>query len=230
MEFPKLAGVFENLGLDLAQRKIRQGWLAVWMVAVIHLVGAGLLTFGKDGFYELALFFTPVNLCLTAWVAFYFQEVKTVGFYKFLAVGFGLGTAIELVGVQTGWPFGEYTYGPVLGPKWMGTPLVIGVNWLLVTYGVGCFLQEIKVPIWTKVVVGTGILVFMDYFMEPVAMKHNFWNWASGSIPNANYAGWAGTAFVLLSLFYYLPFPKTNPVASRIWIVQFWFFVVQNLF
>ena len=41
---------------------------------------------------------------------------------------------IEVAGVKTGQVFGNYAYGNSLGIKLLNTPLIIGLNWLLLTY------------------------------------------------------------------------------------------------
>jgi len=46
-----------------------------------------------------------------------------------IAVTTGGGLAVEAVGVATGFPFGAYSYGALLGPKVLGVPLVIPLAW-----------------------------------------------------------------------------------------------------
>ena len=43
--------------------------------------------------------------------------------------------AVEVIGVQTGFPFGDYQYGTRLGTTLYDTPPMIGVLWLLTLMG-----------------------------------------------------------------------------------------------
>ena len=44
------------------------------------------------------------------------------------------GFLIEALGVNTGIIFGHYSYGKGLGLKIFNTPVIIGINWLFLSY------------------------------------------------------------------------------------------------
>jgi len=73
------------------------------------------------------------------------------------------------------------------------------------------------------------VLVIFDYFMEPVAIKHDFWSWQDGNIPYQNYVGWFATSFLICFLFQFTVWPKRNRVAGVVFLIQFAFFLVQNI-
>ena len=214
----------------MPEPKLKYASLSVAVVAVLHFAGAILLMFSNGKVYEATTLLTPVNLLLTSALVFYFQKDVSRGFLQFLSIGFLTGLGVEMLGVNTGLIFGQYTYGPVLGPQIWNTPLLIGLNWVLISYCIGCMVQNFSLPKWPKVFAGVSLLVLLDYFMEPVAMKHNFWSWSNGSIPNQNYLGWACCGFILMLLFFQLPFEKKNSVAVKVGLIQFGFFFIQNLF
>lgn len=203
---------------------------AIGITGLFHLTGAVLLMLSKGSIYDFTLILIPINLLITAAIAFRFQAGYTTGFLTFVCIGFLLGLIIELVGVQTGWPFGSYVYGSALGFKIWDTPVLIGLNWILITYCVGCLLHPLKTHLAVKILTGSILLIILDYFMEPVAMKNDFWSWHNGTIPNQNYLGWAGVSCLMLGLFHLLPFNKNNKVAAGIFLLQFSFFIIQNLF
>ena len=57
-------------------------------------------------------------------------------------LGFLTGMITEILGVQWGWIFGNYQYGDALGYKVLGVPLLIGVNWALLTIITGAIAQQ----------------------------------------------------------------------------------------
>jgi len=203
--------------------------IALGVISLFHLSGAALLQFSKGGLYQITLDLVPINIIFTTLITFKFQSEYTPGFFKFGLVIFILGILIEMIGVNFGQIFGVYTYGAVLGLQIMNTPLLIGLNWLLLCYCCGAILDFLPLNTVLKWALSIGLLLGLDYFMEPVAMKNDFWNWENNNIPNQNYIGWAGTGALFMFLYYYYDFPKKNRVAAGALIIQFLFFLVQNI-
>lgn len=214
----------------MPDQKLSYASHSIAIVLVLHLAGALFLLFSNGKVYTTALLLTPINLLITAGILMAFHKDFSKAFIKFICFGFFTSLAIEMIGVNTGFIFGKYEYGPVLGLQIWNTPVIIGLNWLLITYCAGSLIHSMTFPVWVKVLAGTSLLVLLDYFMEPVAMKHNFWNWSNGSIPVQNYWGWAFCALIMMTLYFQLPFEKKNPVAIRVGMIQFGFFIIQNLF
>ncbi len=139
-----------------------------------------------------------------------------------------LGWYIEYIGVHRGWLFGSYIYGDVLGPKWRGIPLVLGINWVLVVYTVATTVGMAlpRVPRWAKALVGAAGLTSLDVLIEPTAIALDFWTWAAGTPPLQNYVGWFGVSLVQCGIFYaLLPFTE-NRLAPLTLVLQVGFFGV----
>jgi putative membrane protein len=71
-------------------------------------------------------------------------------------------------------------------------------------------------------------MVALDFLIEPVAMKSDFWTWENGVIPLYNYLSWG-----LVGLFLQIVFQKTslweeNKVNDTLFITMFVFFIVLN--
>jgi len=133
-----------------------------------------------------------MQLLLSLAILILFLRPLTYGTLVSIFAIYLLGLGIEIVGVQTGFPFGMYTYGEILGPKIAGTPLLIGVNWVLVI--VGCLsLSRRLFP--TLNFAGVSVLtatlaLLLDMLIEPVAVALDMWTWADGEIPVTNYIAW----------------------------------------
>ena len=105
------------------------------------------------------------------------------------AVGIATFSA-EVLGVHTGAVFGNYHYGEVLGTSWLGVPLVIAVNWSVVTLGAVCAAGLLSRRPWVLVPVATALAVLLDVLLEPVAMALGYWHWENDTIPLQNYLAW----------------------------------------
>ncbi len=172
-------------------------------------------------------------------------QLKSIkNFLLSFAIAFVISMATEIIGVNTGLLFGEYQYGPVLGPKILGVPWLIGLNWFVIVYCSGSFLlqsielMKSKLNIrWTgatstTVVVlgGAAMATFFDFILEPVAVKLNFWTWNNGDIPLFNYLCWFVVSAVLLRINLQLKQVNAHVFASSLLIIQAIFFLMLNLF
>ncbi len=112
-----------------------------------------------------------------------------------LAFVYSFTFALEVLGVSTGLIFGPYSYGPGLGWKLFGVPLVIGFNWALIVLGLASgFDRLIRGRGWPfTLLFGLAVglsAAFFDFLMEPVAISLAYWAWSSSAIPLQNYLAW----------------------------------------
>lgn len=197
----------------------------IW-IAIFHMVGAvGLyLEFSRPYFQAL----TPFHLLMCAGILLYFHGDWSKSFLIFLATAFGIGMAAEIIGVQTGLLFGEYVYGPVLGTKVAGVPLIIGVNWIILAYASGILARHFVQPFWLRVIVGSTLMVALDVVIEPVAVALDFWAWGGDVIPLGNYVGWFFVAGLIQAFFHSLSFIKENAVSTFLFLNLFLFFLILS--
>ena len=192
-----------------------------------HLCGViGMLSPYKDLFILL----TPFNLILSTVIVFYHHHDFNKQFWLFAITIFLAGYFLEVAGVQTGVIFGEYEYGSSLGLKMLGVPLVMGLNWLVLIYSVGVVFEKLKINSIVKSILGASVLTFLDFFIEPIAIKYDYWTWQATEVPTQNYIAWFIASFLFLLFFYILKFNKNNKIALLLCITQLLFFVFLNLF
>ncbi|MFC5412821.1 carotenoid biosynthesis protein [Larkinella bovis] len=138
-----------------------------------------------------------------------------------------LGFLIEVLGVQTGFVFGNYAYGPTLGGALWDVPVIIGINWLLLTYCCGVICDRLSVPVYLKTMLAASLMVLLDTLIEPVAIRLDFWHWFEAEVPIRNYLGWWIVSLVFLAIWYGLPFRKQNRLALPLLLLQFLFFIAN---
>jgi bisanhydrobacterioruberin hydratase len=102
----------------------------------------------------------------------------------------------------------------------------------IVTYGVGILMNQLA-RAWhflAKAALGAVLLVWLDTWIEPIAMKLDFWQWENNIIPLQNYIGWYVIGFIELAVFhYFLPFVK-NSIGIVLLLLQFLFFMLLNIY
>jgi len=202
--------------------------IGIAFLSIIYSVGlVGILWPISDQFILL----TPVNLIVSLVVVLLFHPRWQRATALILFVSYLAGFSAEWFGVQTGLLFGEYHYGPVLGPKWQGTPFMIGVNWMLLVYCSGITLNHLigNQSWWLRGILAALLMVGLDVLIEPVAMELDFWQWANDSVPLQNYIGWFMVALPLTLIFARWHGGIRNNVAVALLFWQFLFFLILFL-
>jgi putative membrane protein len=172
---------------------------------------------------------TPLNLLVSLFVLLYNHQNGTPKQWLVFFIVAVLGYFVEVVGVNTGIIFGEYTYQTTLGWKVLETPVMIAVNWLILTYAVVYTLgKKIKNTLYLALL-SAVVLVILDFLIEPVAIKYNFWIWASDTVPVENYIAWFVVSFGLCYLMAHDKEKAKNDLAPYLLILQFVFFGIFNL-
>jgi putative membrane protein len=199
----------------------------IWVVSIIYVVGiAGFLI---PELNPLFLKLTPWNLIAAFVIAWIFHKKWELS-HVLTILGLGVaGFFVEFIGVKTGVIFGSYSYGSTLGAKWQGTPYLIGLNWAaLILYTSSIFAGAVKSNIGRSIL-AAAVMTLYDFFMEPVAMKYDFWDWKDGIIPIQNYVAWFLIALVFHLILNAIAKPIRNRMAASLFYIQFGFFLILFL-
>lgn len=195
---------------------------------IFYLIGTlgFMLPFTRSFFIQLI----PLALLLNVFLLVYFHKPQRLQNYAIMILVAVLGFAIEVVGVKTGVLFGNYYYGTALGPKLMGVPLLIGVNWFFLTYAATLIAGKMVGNTVLRIILASSMVVVYDFVMEPVAVYTGMWYWTGGKIPMQNYLMWFITAAFFVFLFSKFAKGSRNPLALPILVLQFLFFTALYLF
>ncbi len=190
-----------------------------------------LLIFHAVGFY---LFFnspenvvlTPLNLILCGFLVF-LSEAKSLTALAFVLI-FILGFTVELIGIETGFLFGNYQYTDVLSQQLLGVPIIIGVNWFVIVVSSAALFFNLKQALPLKALLAGLAATLLDFVIEPVAIKYKFWIWENDTVPFYNYVCWLifSTAFAYL---YLKLADKQNRTAFSLYFIWVGFFIALNL-
>jgi putative membrane protein len=140
---------------------------------------------------------------------------------------------IEYTGVKTGFPFGDYSYSPVLIPFVSGVPAAISFAWLSVVF-TAYFAAVIlfkKAARFSGALISSVLVLAVDMMLEPFASFINgFWIWESGFIPFRNYLSWLVIGFVFsLAVSMFISPVKLRSLSSEYIKVPFIIFAVNIL-
>ncbi|MAQ32331.1 MAG: hypothetical protein CMD26_06360 [Flavobacteriales bacterium] len=179
--------------MKLFQMKNKTQDLIGFLIVAFHLVGmVGLST---ESYFSIFISLVPYNLLITFLLCCFYISFQN--YYKPMVLIAMIGFVIEVVGVKTGVLFGEYHYGSVLGFKVLGVPLVIGLNWLVLSLATHSIMRVFLNNRFSIICTASLLMVLLDLLIEPVAIKLGFWTWDSSFVPLQNYIMWFFSAFVM---------------------------------
>jgi putative membrane protein len=170
---------------------------------------------------SLFLSLTPIML-IFSFILVVVEEGKWTR-YNIAALAFIIasGFMAEYFGVNFGYLFGDHHYGTALGPKWLGVPLIIAMNWAMLCVAARSLANLVSNNTIISSVLAAGVITAYDFLLEPVAIRFGWWWWDGGSIPIYNYVCW-----FVFSLVFQLLFRKVPATAGR----TYWIIIVHAIF
>lgn len=199
------------------------------VVFLFYLVGlTGLLVPHSHSFFlSLFPFFLILNAIVLGFIHAGTNGPKTLVIFLLILV---LGFLVEAIGVQSGMIFGKYHYGDSLGLKIADTPLVIGLNWLMLVYVTSGILERSKLSVTYQVLLASGVMVAYDLVLEQVAPKTGMWYWENGHVPFQNYVAWFAISVIFHSILKLAGIRTSNPLATVVFTCQLLFFLFLLIF
>ena len=194
---------------------------------VFHTIG--IIGIAVPGLRDDFLVLTPLNLLLTAVLLTWGLGDFNVKLLLAICSASVMGYLIEVAGVGTGILFGEYQYGKHLGWKLFDVPVIIGLNWFILSFSslglVGRFISNSLI----KNIFASLLLVMLDILIEPVAIQLDFWNWRDIDVPIQNYIMWFLAAFMINGVVSIILKEIDFKTSVFVFGVQAYFFTILNI-
>ena len=204
---------------------IRNIRTATIILVVFYLVGT--IGIALDATRPLFIKLTPFALLLSSFFLIINHKgssnLQALVVYALIFTG---GFLIEMLGVNTGLVFGDYRYGSGLGWQIGNTPVLIGLNWLMLVYTSASILQSLKLNRIAVIIAGASMMVLYDLVLEQVAPTMDMWSWSGNIIPFKNYLTWWIVAAVMHSLVVVFKLKIANRIAFSVFFIQFVFFIL----
>lgn len=177
----------------------------------------------------IKLFPSVIILSFVAILVFHREpyNVKTILVLALIVI---TGFLIEVAGVRTHLIFGNYTYGEVLGFKVFNTPLIIGLNWVMLSYASGSVTENFNINIPLKVITASCLMVIYDIVMEQLAPLLGMWTWADNMVPFSNYFAWFIMALIFQTFIRVTRVNVKNSIAGPLFLIQILFFIALYIF
>ena len=202
----------------------------IFSFVLIIIFGGGIIAHQVPLLLAFSLKITDALLliCNLSVLGFVLKKHPSAKLFLWFVIGAILTFFIEVAGVSTGKIFGVYEYGNTLKWQWQAVPLVIGLNWMVLTMAALDIGKKYFNKILTPIIAATMVVVF-DWVMEPVAIHLNYWHWFGESIPLQNYFAWFVIALVFSIIYQVLNLRTDSLVLKVYFFIQFLFFLMLGL-
>ena len=165
-------------GLSNNKEFLRMSIFFLWLINISGFFG--MLSDQNEFFLST----TPYVLSLTLLLLILNNDLSNKKSKTGLMLIFLFGLIVELLGVNYGLFFGDYSYGANLGSKIYGVPYVIGFNWVLLIIATGSVSDKlIKGKEIYKIIFASFLMVLIDLLMEKSAPKLDFWEFVISPVP-----------------------------------------------
>lgn len=217
-----------NIFIDWKILLLKKKYVEYFFV-IFFIVGfAGTITTATRPFF-LKLFPLALLLSLSTILLFhrFKYNLRTILVLFLIAIA---GFFIEVAGVNTHLIFGSYKYGNTLGIKLFNTPLLIGLNWVMLSYAGSSISESFPVPGPVKIMFASLIILCYDIFLEQGAPLLDMWYWDNDAVPVQNYIAWLIILLVFQTFIRITGIKTQNSIALQIVLIQVVFFISLIVF
>jgi uncharacterized membrane protein len=149
-------------------------------------------------------------------------SLKNAG--KFLVIAAVISYLWEFLGVETGIPFGHYSYTSALGPEIGPVPIFIPLIW--------CALGYFCLQASDYYIMASALMVSLDLSFDPVfSTSLHLWKWTGQTqyfgVPLTNFFGWFIASLTFFAVFYYAS--KRPAKLSKQAIAFYYLFGLDNV-
>ncbi|MDG2226914.1 MAG: carotenoid biosynthesis protein [Flavobacteriales bacterium] len=207
----------------ITKNKIFISIFIIWLFNLSGIVGI------LSSYSAWFLGYTSLNLLIYVVLIIWNLENISKKVLIAFSIPFFIGFFTEYLGVNYGLLFGTYSYGNNLGIKIWGVPLMICVNWGLLTIITADLSRVIHKNIFVRSLLGGVLMMILDLIIEVSAPRFDFWQFENNTVPLKNYIAW----FIIGSVAHYLYNQislKTHVKLSIHILVAITFFFVCFLF
>ncbi len=161
----------------------------------------------------------------TSWFLSFRFTVRSLG---------ALGAILVLVflcvasGVNAGFPFGDFAYTSLAGPKVWDVPIVIPFAWLAVF--IPAWVASNRILRYQHIVVASLVVVAFDAVLEFAADTMDLWHWKGAAPTELTFISWFGVSYLTLSILKkYAVAKESNSIVPHLLFAQLAYFFLTDV-
>ena len=169
----------------------------IWLFTISCMLGV------LSDFQYWFLGYTPLYLFLALVIILLHFNQFNAGVILLLVITFVLGFVVEILGLNFGLIFGNYSYGQNLGFMCFGVPLMMSVILILLIIIKSDIPRIVSKNILETTLVASALITALHMIIEISATRFDFWEFDDRVVTIQNYLIWFGTAFIANMVYQY---------------------------
>lgn len=141
---------------------------------------------------------------------------------------------LENFAIQTGFPYGRFAYGSLLGVTIGKVPWTVGFAWTPILFGAYAISEKImpRVSTWKKNILTALLMTSVDLVIDPGSVRLGFWSWEKTvgfyNVPWSNFIGWFLTSLIgVLLLRFLIKQRELQSTELSPWMFSSYFLIVM---
>ena len=131
-------------------------------------------------------------------------------------------------GVNAGFPFGDYAFTNLAGPKVWDVPVVIPFAWLAIL--IPAWIAPDRILRYQHLVVASLVIVAFDAVLEFAADTMDLWHWRGGAPTELTFISWFGISYLSLSMLKKYSSPReSNAIVPHFLFAQLAYFFLTDV-
>ena len=163
--------------------------LLVYAAILVYIVLGLILNFSVSADIFFGLSFALLFFALGQSI----YELGVKNAISFLAITSAIGFLAEVLGTNSGIPFGKYYYTDFLGEKFLGVPVVVPLVWFVISYLSYSIVAgnsrkfnggSNKASLIAKIALLSAFgAVSWDFMIDPMFSSYGYWVWTGQFLP-----------------------------------------------
>jgi len=175
------------------------------------------------------IFYFLMSMVILAFIIKNNRKKLTTFFLCVIPAIFGI-YILQVISVNNNSIFGSFGYGSTFKHQIAGVPIIISLFWVVLIISALSLASKITRNAILRILYASLLLVILDFLMEPVAMKLDYWQWEGKTVPLQNYATWFIISFLITSVFAIVRMEPRSLVSRTFFLILIAFFALLNIF
>lgn len=192
----------------------------LWLFTISGILGI------LSSFSAWFLALTPLNLSVNFLIVIFSLTDQSYKVIQAISIPLILGFITEVLGVNFDLIYGSYAYGDNLGPKLLGVPFIICINWCLLTMVTADVAKRVVQNKSLRILIGGFFMMFLDVLIEISAPRFDFWEFKDGIVPLQNYIAWLVVACLAHCWYQSFKIKTNSKISFHVLVCMFVFFSI----
>lgn len=137
---------------------------------------------------------------------------------------------LQVFSVNNNTFFGSLEFGNAFSHKVAGVPYLISFFWTVTIFSALSLACKITTKSILRILLTSLFVFVLDFFLESVAMKLDYWHWDNKMVPFSNYMVWFFTSLVLSTTAIVIKIEPRSQVSRSFFLIQTIFFIFLCIF